>query len=85
MQAANERLELLKWVASNLGKVKRLQKAIGALADKITLEPALQDIQICSALTKLQHLEDRMEYLDKEIDSQHFVNEGKLKLKSSNK
>lgn len=81
MQTANDRLELLKWVSINIKKVERLQKAISKIADKITNEPVLQDIEICSALTKLQHLEDRMDYLNSQIDSQHFVNEGVLRIK----
>ena len=81
MHTANDRLELLKWVSSNLTKVERLQTAIGKIADKVVLEPVLQDIEICSVLTKLQHLGDRMDYWDKQIDSQHFVNEGELRLK----
>jgi len=81
MNTANDRLELLKWVSSNLTKVERLQAAIGKIADRIVTEPALQDVEICSVLSKLQHLGDRMDWLDKMIDSQHFVNEGMLKLK----
>jgi len=81
MHTANERLELLKWVSANMSKVERLQTAISKLADRVVTEPALQDIEICSVLSKLQHLGDRMSYLDKEIDSQHFVNEGVLKIK----
>lgn len=82
MHTANDRLELLKWVSSNLTKVERLQAAIGKIADRIVTEPALQDVEICSVLTKLQHLGDRMDWLDKMIDSQHFVNEGVLKIKA---
>lgn len=85
MHTANDRLELLKWVSKNIKKVQMLQRAISKLADKITIEPVLQDVEICSALTKLQHLEDRMEYMDTQIDSQHFINEGKLKLKDKKK
>ncbi len=81
MQTANDRLELLKWVSSNIKKVERLQVAIGKIADKIVTEPVLQDIEICSALNKLQHLGDRMDYLNTQIDSQYFVNEGQLELK----
>jgi len=56
MNTANDRLELLKWVSSNLTKVERLQAAIGKIADRIVTEPALQDVEICSVLSKLQHL-----------------------------
>jgi hypothetical protein len=31
---------------------------------------------------KLNNLHDRLDYLDTEIDSQHFINEGVLRLKS---
>lgn len=82
MQTANDRLELLKWVSSNIKKVERLQVAIGKIAEKITREPALQDVEICSAQSKLQHLGDRMDYLNSQIDSQHFVNEGVLRIKA---
>ncbi len=82
MQTANDRLELLKWVAGNVKKVERMQVAIGKIADKIVREPVLQDVEICSALAKLQHLGDRMDYLNSQIDSQHFVNEGGLRIKS---
>lgn len=81
MQTENERVELLKWISANIKKVGRLQVAIEKLADKIVTEPVLQDIEIASVLSKLNHLGDRMDYLNTAIDSQRFINEGVLKLK----
>lgn len=81
METANDRLELLKWVAVNEKKVLRLTNALDKLAEHIANQTALQDVQLHIAVTKLNHLVDRMDYLNSEIDSQHFVNEGLLRIK----
>ncbi len=79
MQSANERLELLKWISTNLPKVESLTKKIEALSAVVGGYALLQDVPVVSALAAIENLQERMIYLDKIIDSQLFVNEGILR------
>jgi hypothetical protein len=79
MKDANERLELLKWVSTNLPKVESLTKKLEGLQAVVGSYAPLQDVPVVNALAAIENLQERMIYLDKQIDSQLFVNEGILR------
>ena len=76
MESKNRRINLLKWASSKSNRVKSLWKTVNKLSDELSLYPELQDLTLNTACSQLGHLMDRMEFLDKKINSEKFVNEG---------
>ena len=85
MQTPDERLNFLKWTSANLKKIRNMQAKIADMADKINSFPQLQDINLFSSASQLSNLFDRLDFLENNLDSTHFVNTGEIKEKEKGK
>lgn len=81
MNTPNERLDFLKWVNANFKKVERLQTRLADLAEEAGKYAQLQDINLHTAHSALYNLEDRLGFLNNELDSAHFVATGEVQAK----
>lgn len=81
MNTPNDRLEFLKWVNAHFKKVERLHMRLCDLADEVSNYPHLQDVGIHAAHSVLNHLEDRLNFLNHDLDSAYFVATGEMRVK----
>ena len=78
MDSSNERIALLKWVSKNAPRVTRILKTVEKLREELQQHPHFQNVSLNKSYSELTNLDDAMGFMDKLMDAEKFVREGKI-------